>query len=59
VALEVLILMVFTLVAKDREQLRSRILQIQPPIRLTNMLLLVNFQFIMDSMDDPSWNPKL
>jgi hypothetical protein len=50
--------MVFMLVAKDREQLRSRILQIQPPIRLTNMLLLDNLGIIA-SKDDASCNPKL
>jgi hypothetical protein len=36
-------------------------LQIRLPIRHIGMQLLVNFNnlCIMDSVDDPSWNPKL
>jgi hypothetical protein len=57
----VLLLMVFTLVPKDRVRLRLPTLPIRLQIRHIGMQLLVDFNnlCIMDSVDDPSWNPKL
>jgi len=50
--------MAFTQVAKDKVRQQFHIMQTQRLIRHTNMLLLDNFQSIMDSVDDPLWNPK-
>jgi hypothetical protein len=60
-ALEHLITTASTPVPKDRVRLRLPTLPIQLQIRHIGMQLLVDFNYlcIMDSVDDPSRNPKL